>query len=156
MGLAQFSSLGAIKTFIHPSIYLSNCNTALFRGPEMLAFLKVSVFEEYVTLRKSTTVTGSQGFIANECLDRQSTTDTNLMEGGEMRENISCVSGEQGEKLQFTVCNGSTPLSYWSPSSSSRQQRHFGGTLSLLRDGRVKGQPSPNKWLKCVRTRRGR
>lgn len=122
----------------------------------MLGLLKVSVFEENVPLRKSTTVTGSQGIIANECHHRQSATDINPTEGGKMGANISCVSEEQGEKLQFTVRNGSTPLSYWSPSSSSRQLRHFGGTLPLLRDSRVKGQPSPNKWLKCVATRQGR
>lgn len=81
----------------------------------MFDLLKVSVFKYYW----HTTVTRIQGFIPNERLYRQSATDINPTEGGEMRENISCVSGEQGEKLQFTVCNGSTPLSYWSPSSCS-------------------------------------
>lgn len=157
MGLQQFPSLGSIKKYlsIHVSIYLSNCNAS----GNVRKCRSSSKFLSWKMMSHSANPPlwlGAEGLMASERLHRRSATDINPTQGGEARENISCVSGGQGEKLQFTVCDGSTPLSYWSPSSGSRWLLRFGGTLPLLRDGRVKGQPSPNKWLKCVAARRGR
>lgn len=152
MGLPQFPSLGSIKK---KYIYISNCNAS----GNVRKCWSSSKFLSWKIMSHSANPPlwlGAKGLMASERLHRRSATDINPTQGGEARENISCVSGGQGEKLQFTVCDGSTPLSYWSPSSGSRWLLRFGGTLPLLRDGRVKGQPSPNKWLKCVAARRGR
>lgn len=77
---------------------------------------------------------------------------------GETRENISCVSGGQGEKFQPTVYKSSTSVSYWFCPRfflGSGHSAAFGGTFLFSPGVQSERTPMTNKWLKCVANHKG-
>lgn len=68
---------------------------------------------------------------------------------GETRENISCVSGGQGEKFQLTVYKSSTSVSYWFCPQfflGSENSTAFGGTFLFSPAMWGERTPPTNNW----------
>lgn len=155
--IIAISQPGIYKKYpsIHISKYPSDCNASrnVWKCWSSSKFLSWKIMSHSAN---PPLWLGAKGLMASERLHRRSATDINPTQGGETRENISCVSGGQGEKCSSQ--SAMVPLR-WAIDPLPPLLTGccvFGGTLPLLRDGRVKGQPSPNKWLKCVAARQGR